>query len=234
MPILTTSNTKIQKGAAKGYMTAGIHFAPASLSGHNVCPMASEGCKLACLNTAGMGIFPNVQAARIEKTKRFFDDRESFMADLVKEIAAFVRKARKQGVIPAIRLNLTSDIQWENIEYQGKTIFAHFPDVQFYDYTKIAKRILKESKAAQFPNYHLTFSRSESNQALVNLAMEAGANVAVVFGGKELPKTYLGAPVVDGDKDDLRFLDGKGVVVGLLMKGQAKRDTSGFVVPVRG
>jgi len=228
--ILSTANAKIKKGEKAGYLTAGIHFAPASLSGHNVCPMASNGCKLACLNTAGMGVYKNVQAARIAKTQRFFDDRENFMAQLVKEIGAIVRKAAKQGLIPAIRLNLTSDIQWENILTDGKTVFEIFPNVQFYDYTKIVRRVLNGSKAKSFPNYHLTFSRSESNDSLVELAMASGANVAAVFAGKTLPQTWKGRPVVNGETNDLRFLDGQGVVVGLLTKGRAKKDTSGFVI----
>jgi len=44
-----------------------------------------------------------------------------------------------------------------------------------------------------------------------------------------MPETYEGTPVFNGDDSDLRFLDPKGVVVGLYAKGKAKKDTSGFV-----
>lgn len=230
--LLTTNNQKILKGDLHGYLTGGIHFAPATLSGHQVCPMASAGCKLACLNTSGHGRYQRVQDSRIKKTQYFYHSRDEFMRQLVKEIAALVRKAARNGKTPAIRLNLTSDVQWESIKVDGMTIFEHFPTVQFYDYTKIVKRVLPTSEARKIRNYHLTFSRSESNQAHVELAVAAGANVAVVFAGKELPKKYLGKRVINGDETDLRFLDPKGVVVGLLTKGRAKRDTSGFVVTV--
>lgn len=228
--ILTTNNAKILKSSGEGYMTAGIHFAPASLSGFNVCPMASKGCKLACLHTSGHGRYARVQNARIAKTQRFFQHREEFMTQLIKEIASFERKCDRNDAKCAVRLNLTSDIQWENILFGGKTLFDWFPAIQFYDYTKIVKRVLPNSKARAVENYHLTFSRSESNQSHVELAMAAGANVAVVFAGKELPAKYLGRKVVSGDKNDLRFLDDAGVVVGLTTKGRAKHDKSGFVV----
>ena len=229
--ILTTRNQKIEKGAKLGFLTAGIHFAPASLSGRNVCAGSSAGCRLACLNTSGHGRYQRAQDARVRKTNWFYDEREVFMAQLVKEIEAVVRKAKRDNLLPAVRLNLTSDILWENVTYQGKTIFEHFPAVQFYDYTKIIKRVLPNSPVRQIPNYHLTFSRSESNQPFVELAVKAGVNVAVVFAGATLPKTYLGRPVVSGDETDVRFLDPQGVIVGLTTKGRARHDKSGFVVP---
>ncbi len=233
LPILTVSNAKLLKGSKHGYLTAGIHFAPASLSGHNVCPMSSAGCRFACLNTSGHGRYQRTQKARLRKTNWFFDKREDFMARLMEDIHAIERKAKRENTIPALRLNLTSDIQWENVLYQGKTIFEHFPHIQFYDYTKIVKRVLPGSKARAIPNYHLTFSRSESNQALVELAMSAGANVAVVFSSKNYPKQWHGREVVSGDDTDLRFLDKKGVVVGLYAKERAKHDKKGFVVPTK-
>jgi hypothetical protein len=226
--LLTTNNQKIEKGAALGYATAGLHFAPEKLSGFNVCPMASKGCAAACLNTSGHGRYQRIQDARIKKTQRFFMDRENFLTELVKEIETFVRRSRKNGLTPTIRLNLTSDIQWETVLVNGKTLFEIFPDVQFYDYTKIARRMLPGAKAQTIPNYHLTFSRSESNGALAEMVASAGGNVAVVF--NKVPDSYLRKPVVNGDETDLRFLDGKGVIVGLTPKGRAKKDFSGFVV----
>lgn len=229
LPLLTTSNRKLQKGGKAGYLSAGIHLAPSDLSGHNTCPMASVGCRLACLNTSGHGRYQRAQDARVKKTKWFFESRDSFMAQVVKDIAAVERKALREGKLPAIRLNLTSDIQWENIEFEGKTIFAHFPHIQFYDYSKIARRFFKPLPS----NYHLTFSRSEANEQIAKTVADAGNNVAVVFSGA-LPHTFWGKRVVSGDDNDLRFLDDKGVIIGLSAKGRAKKDLSGFVVQSHG
>ena len=231
MKLFTTGNPKLMKGEKKGYLSFVLHLAPADLSGKNTCPKATEGCKMACLNTAGRGgIFKKgestnvIQQARIRKTKMFFENRGAFLMDLVRDIKAGVKQAEKQGLTPAFRLNGTSDISWEKYTIDGKNIFQMFPDVQFYDYTKIRGR-----KVSGIPNYHLTFSRAESNEMDARLAAADGMNVAVVF-KKDLPATYLGKTVVNGDDTDLRFLDPKGVIVGLKAKGKAKKDTSGFVV----
>ena len=229
MPLLTTSNTKIRKGEKSGYKTAGIHLAPHKLSGYNTCIAASKGCAAACLNTAGMGVYSNVQAARVNKTKFFFEDRGNFLNSLVKEIKSMIKKAAKLNMIPAFRLNLTSDIAWENIRINNQTIMEMFPEVNFYDYTKVPRRMLN-FLGGKFPkNYHLTFSRSENNQTHCDSVMSCGGSVAMVFRGK-LPDTYKGKKVINGDENDLRFLDPKGVIVGLVEKGRAKKDASGFVV----
>lgn len=225
MKLFTTGNPKLMKGEKKGYLSFVLHLAPADLSGYETCPKRTEGCTAVCLNTAGRGgIFKKgestnvIQQARIRKTKMFFEQREQFLADLENDIRLGIKQAEKQGLIPCFRLNGTSDIAWEKYG-----IIEKFPDVQFYDYTKIRNR-----KVAHLPNYHLTFSKAESNDMDVRLAASAGMNVAVVF--KNLPATYIGRQVVNGDDTDLRFLDPKGVVVGLKAKGKAKKDTSGFVV----
>lgn len=218
------ANAKTVKGQGRGYMTAILYLAPADESGYEVCPMASKGCRKACLNKAGMGAFSNVQAARIAKTKWYFEDRAAFMAQLVTEVRAFIRKAIKLGLIPVVRLNGTSDIPWERVPVEGQAnIMALFPSVQFYDYTKRSNR--RDLPA----NYHLTFSLAEDNDSRARLAARNGANIAVVFRNDKFPSTFMGMPVVDGDADDLRFLDGRGVVVGLKAKGPAKKDVSGFV-----
>ena len=229
MPLLSTSNTKIRKGEKSGFKTAGIHLAPHKLSGHNTCVAASKGCAAACLNTAGMGAYSTVQAARIKKTKMFFEDRGNFLNTLIKEIQSAIKKAKKNNMTPAFRLNLTSDIAWEKITINNQTIMEMFPDVSFYDYTKIPRRMLNFINGKFPKNYHLTFSRSENNQTHADIVMGCGGNVAVVFRGK-LPNTYKGKKVINGDENDLRFLDPKGVIVGLVEKGKAKKDASGFVV----
>lgn len=231
MRLLALGNAKTMKGEGRGYLTGILHLAPYTLSGHQVCPMASKGCAAACLNTAGRGRFTKTQDARIRKTRAFFADRATFMATLVKNIEALIRKAEREDKIPVVRLNGTSDLRWETVPVDGQpNIFARFPTIQFYDYTKIAnRRDLPE-------NYHLTFSRAESNSADVVTAMRKGMNVAVAFHvakGEPLPAEYLGREVVDGDVTDLRFLDKGNVIVGLRAKGKnGKLDASGFVVAV--
>lgn len=229
--LLTKGNPKTLKGEKQGYLTYILHLAPANLSGYQVCPMATAGCKSACLNTAGRGgIFKKgdttniIQQARIRKTKLFFEQREFFMTTLHNEIEKAIVYAEKKGLIPVFRLNGTSDIAWEKIRVKGyRNIFNAFPDIQFYDYSKILGRKLPF-------NYHLTFSKAESNYGNVMQAIKQGLNIAVVFSSKILPETYLGLKVVNGDESDLRFLDNPNSIVGLYAKGLAKKDTSGFVV----
>lgn len=235
MKLLTTGNPKTAKGEGHGYLTAILHLAPANLAGvGNVCPWASKGCTASCLNTAGRGgIIPRgettnaIQEARKRKTRAFFGDRAAFLEQLDREIQNHARNAARHGLRAAVRLNGTSDLRWEKL---APWLFEYNPDVQFYDYTKGALRCTAAALAELPANYHLTFSRSESNEdaALQKLAT-GGANVAVVFAGR-LPTEWRGFEVVNGDETDLRFLDPKGVVVGLLAKGRARRDTSGFVV----
>ena len=231
MSLLTVGNPKLMKGLKKGYLSSVLHLAPADLSGKNTCPKATAGCKAACLNTAGRGgIFKKgettnvIQKARIRKTISFFEDREQFMFDLVKEITNTIKKAKKLSLIPVFRLNGTSDLSWEKYEVaDNKNIFEMFPDVQFYDYTKVLGR-----KVSHIPNYHLTFSKADGNDMDVRIAASNGMNVAAVF--HKLPEKYIGRTVINGDETDLRFLDPKGVIVGLKAKGKAKKDTSGFVI----
>ena len=222
MALLSTANTKILKGEKYGYKTYILHLAPSLISGYQTCPKASAGCAAACLNKAGMGAYSTVQQARINRTKLFFQDRPNFMAQLAKEIKSAKKSAAKAGLKLLVRLNGTSDIAWEKIRVGDyRNLFEMYPDVQFYDYTKIVGRTVPE-------NYHLTFSKSESNDADVSVAIRSGLNVAVVF--DKLPETYLGRPVVSGDDSDIRVNDPRGVVVGLKAKGPARKDLSGFVV----
>ena len=227
MKLLTTQNYKTSKGEKLGILTGILYLAPAKISGYEVCPRRSEGCTKACLFTAGMGAFSNVQQARINKTKLFFEQREEFMNQLRKDIAALIKKAKKMNMTPAVRLNGTSDIEWTRFG-----IMEEFPDLQWYDYTKVLNRLEKEIPK----NYHITFSKNESNDAECEAALKLGANVAVVFNtkkGEALPETWKGFPVFDGDDTDARFLDPKGgYVIGLRAKGQAKKDKTNFVVTV--
>jgi hypothetical protein len=235
MKLLSTGNPKILKGIKQGYNTYILHLAPADLSGYNTCPKATAGCKAACLNTAGRGgMFKKgestnmIQEARIRKTKMFYEQRQDFMLALKKDIELAIKQSKKLGLIPVIRLNGTSDLSWEKYDMiPGQNVFECFPDIQFYDYTKILGR-----KVKGITNYSLTFSAADGNDNDVVKAIQQDYNIATVFGIKKtlpMPETYMGRPVFNGDESDLRFLDPKGVVVGLYAKGKAKKDTSGFV-----
>jgi len=223
--LLSTANPKIQKGTAKGYLSFILHLAPADVAGYNTCPKATAGCKAACLNTAGRGgMFKRgettnvIQKARIRKTKMFFEARDEFMADLVKDINKAIQFADKRNLTPVFRLNGTSDLSWEKYDAAyGKNIFELFDYVQFYDYTKVLGRKVKHLK-----NYHLTFSAADGNDADVAEALLQGMSVATVF--DKIPEGVYSA-----DEDDLRFLDPVGIVLGLKAKGRAKKDMSGFV-----
>jgi hypothetical protein len=247
--LLTIGNPKTEKGKALNYWTFILHFAPADLSGYNVCAMSTGGCRRACLNTAGRGgidargiltyrdvkrgVRNTIQTARRLRTRAYFEHREAFMNLLAKEIAKACRFARKQGFVPVFRLNGTADIRWESVPVQGfPNIMSLFSDVQFYDYTKLPNR--KNLPA----NYHLTFSLADGNDTFARVALANGMNVAAVFRNKDAVTRYLANgfsingqhyPVVRADDTDLRFLDPAGHVMALYAKGNAKADRSGFV-----
>ena len=226
MKLLSTTNYKTSKGEKLGILTGILYLAPAKISGYEVCPMRSAGCTAACLYTAGMGAFSNVQQARIKKTKMFFEQREEFFKLLHKDIKSLIAKAKKENLVPAIRLNGTSDINWVRFK-----IFEQYPEVQFYDYTKMLNHLTKD-----VANYHITFSKNESNDLDCKIALERGYNVAVVFNTKKglsLPPFWNDYPVYDGDDTDVRFYDPNNHVIGLRAKGMAKKDNSGFVINVK-
>ena len=230
MPILNQGNHKTIKGEKYGWKTYGIHLSPNTVSGHKVCFDATQGCIDACLDTAGRGAMPSVQTARTNKTKRFFEDRKGFLTDLWKEVTSAVKSATRKELKFCMRPNLTSDLPWESIKHKGQSLMEAFNPCRFYDYTKSLKRFTRFLNGELPENYHLTFSRSEeTTNALVIALCKSRGNVAVVF-RDHLPDKWLGIDVFDGDDNDLRFLDTKGCIVGLIEKGLAKKDETGFVV----
>ena len=229
------TNAKTIKGDGSEYLTAILYMAPWKIMvdnrTFNSCPMAEQAqCIDACLYTAGRGKMSNVMAARVRKAEWFYSDRDGFMRQLMQDIAKFQTYCNKRDIKPVVRLNGTTDIRWENIKIDGYTIFELFPRVQFYDYTKISNR-----KVSHIDNYHLTWSYSGANAkyaAGLDAALQAGMSVAVVFRSEYTDATWRGVPVVDGDKDDLRFTDPQSHIVKLYAKGAAKKDTTGFVQEV--
>ena len=221
------TNYKAKKNQSLGVDTYFLSLAHSNTSGYNVCPLANKigendknkrNCSLVCVAKNGNGNYPNVIKSRIDKTKRFFEDRDNFLSELVVEIYKSIEKSKKNKSTPTFRLNAYSDIRWESVKvdrFGNNTIFELFPDIQFYDYTKIPNRVTPF-------NYSLTYSHWGKWTA-TEKAMEKGQNVAIVFDVKKadkLPKMFKGRSVVDGDKTDLRTPqnDGLNAIVGLRAK----------------
>jgi len=245
--LLTTRNSKTIKGEKLGYTTYIMYLAPhkQNSKGKNLCSHASVGCAKACLFGSGAARFTNVQKGKINKTEYFLGNYKSFMVQLVSELTKISKMHKavvgneqigvKGNTIRykkfAVRLNGTSDIPFENLRYKNmdnKNIFELFPDIQFYDYTKNHTRFDNKILPS---NYYLTFSRSETNDVESLDILNRGYNVAYVFGVKDvqdLPKTYLGFKVINGDESDLRFLDEENVIVGLKYKLLTGKGTKGM------
>lgn len=211
------TSAKIAKGLKYEEMTYILYLAPADRSGYEVCPMRSAECTRACLNESGhnkIDIHENtINKARVKKTKLFFEEREFFMAWLIDEIASAAKKAQRAGMKFSVRLNGTSDLSPEQFHMHGKNILQLFPEVQFYDYTKVYKRIQLTKK---YPNYDITFSYSGTNMTETIAALTEGVRAAIVFDA--VPEEYLGRKVIDGDAYDMRYMDEGNVIVGLKYK----------------
>lgn len=214
-------STKHAKSIKYEEMVYSIYLSPAKMSGYEVCPMRTEECTLLCLNESGLNRMDakhnNINNSRIKKTRLFFEERDFFVKWVIKEIQLAKSKAEKLGMSFSVRLNNTSDLnpQMFKTKIDGKwmNLFQIFPDVQFYDYTKIPNRIkLMEI----YPNYDVTFSYSGENMDDCITFLENGVRVAMVF--DKVPTTYMGYEVIDGDKSDLRYYEDKNVIVGLKFK----------------
>ena len=226
--LLSPGATNI-KTAKNNLETFILYMAPADqVHGLNLCPFASTGCKASCLYSAGRGRFSNVQESRINKSKFWGYNREAFYIQLANELLKIHDKAIKQNKKIAIRLNGTSDIDHLHLleRYSGIDFLETFyENLLFYDYTKNFNHVKKYLGTT----YKITFSRSETNELDAYRILKDGGNVAIVF-ADELPETWNGFPVINGDLTDLRYFDPINVVVGLKAKGNAKKELSGFVV----
>ncbi len=221
-------NPKTSKGDSLGWHSCIMMLAPHKMGGGNVCPWASPGCIAGCLNTSGRGRYQKTQLARIARKQFYLKHRSEFKAMFMKELDAHLRKCDRLNKLPCCRLNGLSDIPWENV---WPELFDKYMFVLFYDYTKSAKRCM--ASYALPSNYHLTFSRSETNDKEVRSVLRSHRrNVAVVFEDENYPAKFMGREVYSMDDHDLRFLDPieGGKIGALYAKGRAKKDTSGFVV----
>jgi hypothetical protein len=223
-----STNAKTAKNNIKTFI---LYLAPHNLNykGITLCKDATKGCIDSCLNTSGRGAFSNVQLSRINKANYFVSDKKVFLAQLLKEIKKEIKKASDKNEKIAFRLNGTSDIDFLYLldkHFDFNVDLLDTDKVFFYDYTKSLPRA---KRYQNYKNYTLTFSKSETNQKEVNEALNLGINVAAVF-GSDLPKTYKGVKVINGDKSDLEMLKFKSIILGLKAKGKARKDTSGFVI----
>ena len=240
--LFSVENPKAAKSVKYGWLNAIHYMAPFNIAGvGNLCPWASDGCKAACLgyhsgqasmvaDSANTDNKNSVRQSRDDKAVSFMKDRQNYLAALSKQINKAAKEAEREGLRLCVRLNGSTDIDWAGIRMSdGQSLIAKHADCQFTEYTKSVKRALAHARGELPVNLYITFSRSETNEAQCLDVLKAGGNVAVVF-RKALPETWNGYRVIDGDKHDLRHLDPKGVVVGLVAKGSARKDQSGFVV----
>jgi len=230
-PEILGSSVKVQAGEGLGVLTSVVYMAPASESGLNLCPFATAGCAAACLgHNSGRVVYTDSANARLWKTALYLADRALWRALVIAETAALVRKAARAGMIPAVRIDGSTDTG-EGAR-MAPALARAFPTLRLYDYTKDAARAIAAARGAYGARYHVTFSRSGENDAACRAVLDAGGNVAAVFDVRArrpkgaLPATYRGRAVVDGDVSDARFLDGaRGAYVGLRFK--AERDRAG-------
>ena len=225
------SNAKTIKGDGSEYLTAITYLTPwkTLFEGkvYNLCAMAgAASCYEGCLRTAGRGQMTSVQTARLRKTQLWIKDRQAYLDLLRKDLTIFQRRCERNNIQACYRPNGTSDTPWENYG-----IIEEFPDIQWYDYTKIMKRAYKKLPK----NYHLTLSYSEGNpeyaKSVLQAVKDTGKNMAVVFRDQlNIPDYFLGIKTFSMDNDDLRFLDPQGMCGALYAKGKAKYDTTGFVI----
>jgi hypothetical protein len=227
------ADSKTPRGvASRGILTGILYMTPAETEADalNFCTDSSAACRRFCINVQGRGVMNAVQRGRARKRAWFVENRAEFLRQLERDCHALVRGAARLALQPASRLNGTSDVAWELL---ARPLIEGFPSIRYYDYTKVPARYSRFLAGKLPPNYHLTFSRSEDNEAQCLEFLRNGGNVAVVFGtkkGEPLPESWHGYPVIDGDVDDYRPADPVNVVVGLRAKGSAKKDRSGFVV----
>jgi hypothetical protein len=216
------SSSKIIRNLKVGHYTYSLNLSPANTSGFNVCPYSTPECRLGCLATSGRSgieIFSGktiIRDCRIKKTRLFYENTAYFLQWLISELKSWQAKAKKDGYFFSARLNTISDINWQTVLIDNKTIFQLFPEIQFYDYTKDHNKF--ENKPS---NYHLTYSYTGRNIELCKKLLSQGHNIAVVFKVKheiDLPKYFMNHAVINGDENDYRPLDPKGCIVGLKFK----------------
>lgn len=220
---LLSTSLKTQKCLSVAVLARALYFTPGVFCSHS-----TQGCLAACLgHSSGRMQMPTHAVARDRRTACYLQEPQLFLQMLGVELALLEQEARRQQLQPAARLNGSSDLAWEDLH---PDIFQRFPNIRFFDYTKIPARMDRFLQRSNWPaNYHLTFSAQATNHRQSRRFLEQGGTVAAVF-WPHVPQTLWAHPVINGDSHDARFLDAAGVVVGLKAKGSAKADQSGFVI----
>lgn len=223
MSLLTLANTKLLKSSDYGYMSVGLSLAPNTMnsSSINLCGHSTHSCRSSCLVYSGMN---NMSVKnKIKKTDDFLKNRNWFLEDIHNELQTFKRKAESLNKILTCRLNMYSDINFSNIKINisKKNIYELNPSIQFIEYTRFWHRISNHS------NLNYTYSadkESVTEEDIINQCNK-GLNVSIIYTGNK-PETYLGISCIDGDLNDLRHTDPKGVIVLLKYKNAIKKNIS--------
>lgn len=196
-------------------------------------------CSWVCVTwEAGRGRTDSVRDARVNLTNWLYENPRSFKAYLLRQMTCLTKY--HIGAEIACRPDVDSDVKWEKLVPEMFQSPWHF-----WDYTKLSERLGTVPE-----NYHLTYSYNDgTTDRDWERVYKTGSNIAVVFdtvwnpwGGKfgYLPATWTDPngkvwPVVDGDRQELRFLDPASVCVGLRLKAdEEKRDDAReaeFAVP---
>lgn len=216
-----SKSAKMEYSRNAGTLTYCLYLAPANMSGYEVCP-CSEFCRKFCLNGSGRNKadilirgaeLSHINKSRIKKTRLFFENKDTFMQLMIAEIKRTRNYAKKNGYDFSVRINGTSDISPEDFVFEGKNILQIFPDIQFYDYTKVYSRI---DLLEKYPNYDLTYSYNGHNWGCCEKFLRSGGKVAVVFENQDmLPMRFKGYPVWDANGYDMRYIDPKAHIMGL-------------------
>jgi hypothetical protein len=198
-----------QSEYAEFFMQGIMFLSPHRASGRlNLCLNSTPSCRRNCLKSAGRLAMDSSQRAQKIRTEFLADHPAQFFTVMLGEMEAGRKRAWKMNMKLVLRLNGLSDVQW----HEWFDLSAHFPTVQFSEYTK------EEDAVDTRTNEYTILSYSERYTEDQVRVMKR--NVAVVFDGG-LPETWAGKPVIDGDLHDFRFLDPRGVIVGLRAKGDA-------------
>ncbi len=223
--LLSKANHKQAKGA--GYLSVGLTLTPRATgrAGRSFCSFATQGCAAACFADYNRLAWPRNKRVAVARTRLLTQNPEMFFLLLVNDLARENAHAERRRLGLVCRLNVVSDVPFEQ---EFPALFTRFPGVQFMDYTKDIRRVLNPARPR---NYHLTFSRSERNEGECLRVLKAGGNVSAVFRRPPFPHLFWGYRVIDGDANDLRFLDPSPCIIGLRAKGKGARvDRTGFVL----
>jgi len=231
---LLTSNVKLNKSSEK-FISLGLQLSPYKLQLSdnkivNSCASAEKyGCHKTCVYFSGHGIYNNVQRARSERTKLFYNDLKTFKNLLELELITENLKAKKQNKQLTVRLNTYSDINI--IKFFGDLI-DKYQDIIFYDYTKIDNYIYQLKKyhdKGLLKNYNIVYSYNidDLNNEIYLKSILDITSIVLVLPITNTNRDYnsffdnyskfKGYEIINGDLQDIRIETGK--IILLSFKG---------------